>query len=839
MIFGLYSLASHYGLWLHGLAVYIPFPRGRWHYRVSVETTMNQTIPFKKDLVLVGGGHSHVQVIRMLAMKKALADIRVTLISDESTVCYSGMLPGCLAGLYRSDEMEMELRPLCTWAGIRFVRARVAGLDPALQQVYFDDGRPHLAYDALSINVGSIPRGMDTPGVRKHAVPTRPLGLLLKRVRQFEENYEADGRPLRIVIAGGGAAGVELAFAMHSRWGERYAPVQITLVESQTTLLTGHRPRVAAIIGRHLEEKGIACLTGLRVTGVDEAGVHFEDHPSLPCDFLLWATGGAPPGLLNETNLATSDAGFIRVRPTLQAMGHDNIFAAGDCIEFPSRSLPKSGVYAVREGPVLARNLHAWLEQRSLVPYRPQGSALALLMTGTRNAVASRRHASFQGPWVWRLKDWIDRRWMRKFEPALLPPMDPAGSGSRAKDAPPDRKAHPAGGAHPADDEAGGVPEVSAMRCAGCGAKVGSTVLTGVLDELEIFNREDVRIGLHDADDAVLLEIPPGRSLVQTVDGFRTFTGDLHLFGRIALIHAASDLYAMGAEPHSALVTVTLPYAVKPLVANDLRQLMGGIAEEARRLGVTLLGGHTSEGLETAVSVTMNGLTGSAAVFRKGGLRPGDGLILTKPVGTGVILAADMHLKARGSWVDEVLEGMLQSNAEAASILAQVDIPAVTDVTGFGLAGHLVEMLEASGTGAELEIDRIPLYAGATECVAAGVESTLAPSNRERLQKRWQVESGPGAVDAVDPGALEVAESSAADTAEPGAMDAAAPRAAGPRALHGRDALLFDPQTSGGLLAGVPASAIDEVVTSLRNTGHAQAAFIGRVTDRKRHLKIR
>lgn len=773
---------------------------------------MNQTIPFKKDLVLVGGGHSHVQVIRMLAMKKALGDVRVTLISDESTVCYSGMLPGCLAGLYRPDEMEMELRPLCTWAGIRFVRARVSGLDPALQQVYFDDGRPPLAYDALSINVGSIPRGMDTPGVREFAVPTRPLGLLLKRVHQFDANHRSDGRPLRIVIAGGGAAGVELAFAMHSRWGERFAPVQISLVDSQTTLLTGHRPRVAAIIGRYLEEKGIACHTGLRVAGVDEKSVHFEDHPSLPFDFLLWATGGAPPGLLKEANLATSDAGFIRVRPTLQAMDYDNVFAAGDCIEFPSRTLPKSGVYAVREGPVLARNLHAWLENRSPVPYRPQASALALLMTGTRNAVASRRLASFHGPWVWRLKDWIDRRWMRKFEPALLPPMDPAG------DARPTGDAHPAGDAHHTGKETGGGPEVSSMRCAGCGAKVGSTVLTGVLDELEVYSREGVRIGLHDADDAALLEIPPGRSLVQTVDGFRAFTGDLHFFGRIALVHAASDLYAMGAEPHSALVTVTLPFAEKPLVANDLRQLMGGIAEEARRLGVTLLGGHTSEGTESAVSITMNGLTGSDAVFRKGGLRPGDGLVLAKPLGTGVILAADMHLKARGSWVDAVFEGMLQSNAEAARILAEAGIPAVTDVTGFGLAGHLVEMLEASGTGAELEIDRIPLYAGTADCVSAGVESTLAPSNREHLQKRWQVEPGPGTADAVDPGA--------ADEVEHGVSD-------------GRDAILFDPQTSGGLLAGVPVSGIDKIVAKLREAGYAQAACIGRVTDRKRHLKIR
>ena len=242
---------------------------------------MNQASPLKKDLVLVGGGHSHVQVIRMLTMKKALRGIRVTLISDESSVCYSGMLPGCLAGLYRPNEMEMELRPLCAWAGIRFIRARVAGLDPALQQVHFDDGRPALAYDALSVNIGSIPRGMDTPGVREHAVPTRPLGLLLKRVHRFEQNHQSDGQPLRIVIAGGGAAGVELAFAMHARWGDRFAPVQITLVESNSALLTGHGSRVARIVNRYLEAKGITCLTGLRAAGVDETGVHLKNI--LPC----------------------------------------------------------------------------------------------------------------------------------------------------------------------------------------------------------------------------------------------------------------------------------------------------------------------------------------------------------------------------------------------------------------------------------------------------------------------------------------------------------------------------------------------------------------------------
>ena len=154
----------------------------------------------------------------------------------------------------------------------------------------------------------------------------------------------------------------------------------------------------------------------------------------MPCDFLLWATGGAAPELLKRTKLETSENGFIRVRPTLQVIGYDNVFAAGDCIEFASRPLPKSGVYAVREGPVLAKNIHAFLGNRTLVAYKPQASALALLMTGTRNAIASRRHTSFHGPRVWRLKNWIDRRWMRKFEPSLLPPMSPDGDPDPARE---------------------------------------------------------------------------------------------------------------------------------------------------------------------------------------------------------------------------------------------------------------------------------------------------------------------------------------------------------------------------------------------------------------------
>ena len=514
--------------------------------------------------------------------------------------------------------------------------------------------------------------------------------MLLQRVHQFETLNLSRGGPLRVVIAGGGAAGVELAFAMHSRWSKRFHPLEITIAESKSSLVNEHSPRVERIILKYLEEKGISHISNCRVESVDETSIHLENHDSLSYDFLLWATGGAPPQLLKHTDVETNETGFIRVRSTLQVVGYENIFAAGDCIDFVPRPLPKSGVYAVREGPILARNINAFLCNKPLKPYRPQASTLALLMTGQRNAIASRPHISFHGNWVWWLKNWIDQRWIKKFNPVYLPPMSVQTDVKSEEN----------------------IGEKAGMRCAGCGAKVGSTILANILDELIIYDREDILVGLSDGDDAAIIDIPAGKSLVQTVDGFRTFTGDLNLFGRIALVHATSDLYAMGAEPHSALVNVTLPFAEKQ--------------------------------------------------------------------------------------IDQILEGMLQSNAQAAQILAQADIPSVTDVTGFGLAGHLAEMLQASNTGAKIELGRIPRYPGSGYCLAEGITSTLAPSNRENLKIRWDLE--------IDAGI---------DTA-----------------------ILFDPQTSGGLLAGVPPSRIDEMILNLQEVGYPHTALIGRVTERKRHLKL-
>ena len=465
--------------------------------------------------------------------------------------------------------------------------------------------------------------------------------------------------------------------------------------------------------------------------------------------------------------------GFVRVDACLRAEGRDDVFAAGDIAAFGPRGLPKSGVYAVRAGPVLADNIRKSLTGRPLRPFRPQRDALYLVSTGERHAVGTRNGLVVEGDWVWRWKDFIDRRFMRKFNE--LPAMPEPARGP----------------ASPLADQAV-VKEISAiaMRCGGCGAKVGATVLSRALGSIAPAARDDVVVGLDSPDDAAVVDTGGPRLAVHTVDYFRAIVDDPYLFGKIAANHALGDIFAMGAEPQTALAIATIPYGVEAKVEADLSAMMAGANAILSEAGCALVGGHTSEGAELALGFAVNGLIDRAAVLRKGGLKPGDALILTKPIGTGTLLAADMRGKAKARWVAAAIEHMTRSNREAAAILRRHGVHAATDVTGFGLLGHLVEMTKAGGVDARLFLDCIPILDGARETVAAGVFSSLQPQN---LRLRRAVRN----------------------------VAAAAENPLYP--------LLFDPQTAGGLLAAAPAAQAEACVAALRASGYPHAAVVGDV----------
>jgi selenide,water dikinase len=442
-----------------------------------------------------------------------------------------------------------------------------------------------------------------------------------------------------------------------------------------------------------------------------------------------------------------------------------------------NQPLEKAGVFAVRQGPPLAENLRRAVEGRALRAYRPQRRWLALISTGDRHAVASRGALGFSGAWVWRWKDWIDRRFMAKFNE--LPEM---AQEAAAFDLPVKLDA----------EETAQAISALAMRCGGCGAKVGATVLSRALGALHPVGRADVLIGLHAPDDAAVVRVPPGKAMVHTVDFFRAFIDDPYLFGKIAANHALGDIFAMGAEAQSATAIVTVPPGLEAKVEDVLTQMMSGAIEVLNDADCALVGGHTGEGRELALGFAVNGLVDEdiASVMRKGGMRPGDVLVLTKPIGTGTLLAAHERLQARGRWIDAALASMCQSNRLGARCLREHGATACTDLTGFGLLGHLVEMTRPSGVDVELDLASLPVLEGAQETSAAGILSSLQPANvRLRRALRNQHEA----------------------------------------VSHPRYPLLFDPQTAGGLLASVPAERADACLGALRTLGYAHAAVIGRV----------
>ena len=740
---------------------------------------MNVSVPIVKDIVLVGAGHAHVAVLRMFGMNP-VAGVRLTLITRQVHTPYSGMLPGLVAGHYEFDDAHIDTGPLSRFAGARLYQSEVIGFDLAGRRVLCSD-RPPVAYDVLSIDIGSTPSAFDLPGVSDHAIPVKPIDQFISRFEAARQRILASHGRARIVIVGGGAAGVELTLALHQRLRRDVAAagldpngLSFDLITAGCSIVPVLPAGARSTLERIVAERGIRLHTDVRVTAINAQRLQLSRGEAIEFDAIFWTTQAAAAPWLKSTDLTLDASGFISIDDTLQSVSHPGVFAAGDVASMTNHNLPKSGVYAVRQGRYLADNLRRLVAGKPLLRYRPQRAALYLISTGERYAVGARSGVSFAGAWAWRWKDRIDRRFMAKFN--ILPEM---------------HTAEPAAATGIADQSA--IKEISAMamRCGGCGAKIGATVLRRALNDIIPVERADIIIGLNAPDDAAVVDTGGSKLSVQSVDYFRSIIDDPYTFGKIAATHALGDIYAMGAEPQSALAIATIPYGLEAKVEADLSALMLGANQVLRDAGCSLVGGHTSEGAELALGFAVNGLVSREAILRKGGLTPGDVLILTKPIGTGTLLAAHMRGKAKARWVMAALAHMTTSNKRAAEILQQHEVHAATDVTGFGLLGHLLEMIRASDVDVTLHLPNIPLLEGARETVAAGILSSLQPHN-VRLRR-----------------AIRNLERAGADVAFP---------------------LLFDPQTAGGLLAAVPETQARNCVAHLKAAGYLSATVIGTVT---------
>ena len=736
--------------------------------------------------MLVGGGHSHVIVLKKFGMKP-IPGVRLTLICTDMHTPYSGMLPGYVAGHYDYDEVHIDLSRLAVFAGARLYRDEVTGLDRVNQKVLCRN-RPPVPYDQLSINIGSTPQLHQVMGAAEHAIAVKPIQRFNDRWLALLQRVKTHPGNTTIAVVGAGAGGVELLLAMQWRLRKELAALGRNPDELVFHLFTGvadilptHNAGVRKRFDSVLAMRNVVVHRSAEVKQVFAGRLQTASGESLDADEIVWVTraGGAP--WLKDTGLALDTEGFIQVQDTLQTVTDPNIFAAGDIASMVNYKLEKAGVFAVRQGPPLTENLRRAISGTALEAYHPQTSWLALISTGDKFAVASRGWIGFAGVWVWRWKDWIDRRFMQKFQD--FPDMDattlPAQSSAKS-----DVKL--------SQEESLQAISAIAMRCGGCGAKVGATVLSRALSNLHPVDRDDVLIGLKDPDDAAVVRVPPGKAMVHSVDFFRSFIDDPYIFGKVAANHALGDIWAMGAEAQSATAVVTVPPGLESKTEDVLFQMMTGAMEVLNEANCALVGGHTGEGKELALGFAVNGLIDDdpAKVLRKNGMKPGDVLILTKPIGTGTLFAAHARLAAKGRWIDGALKSMVVSNRLGAQCLREHGATACTDLTGFGLLGHLVEMTRPSGVDAELNLSALPLLDGAEDCVKAGIVSSLQSANvrlRRALRNQEEMVKNP------------------------------------------RYPLIFDPQTAGGLLASVPPDHVDACISALRKLGYTHTVAIGRI----------
>ena len=368
-----------------------------------------------KRLVLLGGGHSHVEVLRRFGAAP-LPGTELVLASPYPDSPYSGMLPGWIAGHYTRDDCHIDLLSLTRFARCRFVPSACHRLDADARAVVCADGTI-LPYDVVSVDTGAASAAQEIPGATEHALPVKPVEDFIPRWVEMREQVAHGHAPRCIAMVGGGAAGVEVLLAMQHRL-RQLAPasgIRFELACDTDMILPGHNSSVRRIFTRVLERRGVRVHPGRAVERVETGAVLLSGGGRIEADAIVWATGASAPSWPKAAGLATDGRGFIRVDARLQSVSHPHVFASGDIAGIDGHPRPKSGVYAVRAGPPLSVNLRRALAGERLVAWNPQKDALALITTGDRNAVASRGRLALEGKWVWRWKDWIDRKFVERY----------------------------------------------------------------------------------------------------------------------------------------------------------------------------------------------------------------------------------------------------------------------------------------------------------------------------------------------------------------------------------------------------------------------------------------
>lgn len=364
-----------------------------------------------KHLIFVGAGHAHVTAIAHL--DRFIEDeYRVTVISSDAYHYYSGMSPGMLSGIYTPPEARFNMRQLTESRGGRFIEDQVTSVDPENRTVTLAGGRTE-AYDVISFNTGSgIATGpLDTS--YPNIITVKPVREMFTARCKILEALKKG--PVRVVVIGGGAAGVEMAGNAWRIGHDTQKDLTITMI-ARGKILHNFHPKVRTKAMHSLKTRGITLEEDTPVKGNTQHKIILEDGREHPFDIALVATGVRPSPLFARSGLPVGDNGGMLVNQFLQSTAYPEIFGGGDCIHFQPRKLDKVGVYAVRQNPILLHNLHASLSGGSLKPFHPHGVYMLIINLGDGTGVYNRKYITFGGPPAFKLKNLIDKKFMKAFQ---------------------------------------------------------------------------------------------------------------------------------------------------------------------------------------------------------------------------------------------------------------------------------------------------------------------------------------------------------------------------------------------------------------------------------------
>ena len=667
-----------------------------------------EEIPITNDLVLIGGGHSHLSVLMKLS-KRPINGNRITLITNEIDTPYSGMIPGYIEGIYSWRDSHIDLYRLCLKLNVRFIHAEVERVSAYEKEIYFKD-RPKIKFDVLSINTGIQSNNREIKGAAKYCLPVKPISKLTNNFLNKITNFKS------IAFIGGGAGSVELALAIKKRFLNINQDIKITIITGKRGLLSTFPQKTKLTSLKTLEKFKIDIIEYKRVLEVKPKQIILSDKSMLKIDKAILSTNSMTPKWLAKSDILLTKDNYILVNKSFQT-NYKYVFASGDVIDFNNQNLKKAGVFAVRSGKPLAINIRKFILGKKLVEYKFNKNYLALIGTSKRSAIATKYNLTFNSRFFFYLKKYIDQNFIKKFSDFKIRKKftlealktDVLNIFVKHKEKITDKN--------------------DIMQCKGCAAKVPLNALKQALPKDIVSTSEDA------------VSVPGHPELYQTVDMISSIITDPFLLGKIAANHSISDMVSVNSKITSAMMILQLPLSKTEINSRDLEQVLLGANEIFKTIDCPLIGGHTMIGKDKdpIIGFSILGQKQKKIKIMKNRrkIKTKDLLILTEKIGSGLIFAGINNYLIDSYFQTDVIKQMIKGNLNFGKISNHLNILSMTDITGFGLANHLLNLIKRdnSKTGLTIYPNKIPLFEGVNECLNKDIKSSLFKSNYDIAQK--------------------------------------------------------------------------------------------------------